>query len=229
MAVSGLDLQTLKKEVRNRLVEPSEGFFSDEEITRWINLAQVDIVRKTGVLKAVVTGDSLASVKEYSLPADFLNLLVMSYKIAGKWTRLKYYTIEEYWEKDDSIEGIPEYFSMLDSSFFLFPKPKDAITDVYRLVYLQAPQKMEAATDMPFSNNAILYPYHELIVLYATARGKEKEGELEEAIANHTQYQNELAFMRGELRDSQKHYRMKRSDYLTVNDSKNRVAFPNNY
>jgi len=229
MAVIALDLQTLKKEVRNRLVEPNEGFFSDEEITRWINLAQIDIVRKTGSLKAVLTGDSLASVKEYSLPSDFLNLLVMSYKVGGKWKRLKYYTIDEYWEKDDSIEGIPEYFSMLDSSFFLFPKPKDAITDVYRLVYLQAPQKMEAATDMPFSNNTILYPYHELIILYATARGKEKEGELEEAIANHTQYQNELAFMRGELRDSQKHYRMKRSDYLTASDSKNRVAFPDNY
>jgi len=202
MATS-LNFGALRTQVRVKLVESSEGFFEDSDIDTWINQAQLDIARETELLQGIFTGNITASDETYTLPDDCFSVIKAYYLLNGQYRELENYSEDEYFSKN-TLVSTPTHYLVWQDSLYLYPTPASAVTNGYRIRYCVMPSELTDTSDMPFLGYKRFYPYHKVIVLYAAARGKEKEGETQEALLLEQQYQAGLMKIKREVNGTQK-------------------------
>lgn len=193
-----MNFAELKNEVASRLEDTNFDNFTEAEIKRWLNLGQMDIVTKTDCLKSSATTDVTEDQREYTLSDDCIKILRITYND----DRLGCTSFEELdlndkdWMDDT---GTPTNYLKYKNEIWLYPLPDASKTDGLKIFYVEMPDDMSADADIPFNGRKSLYPYHELIVLYALMRAYQKDEKPAEARDAGGEYMLRLRLLRGEL------------------------------
>lgn len=174
---------------------------TDDDIIRWINEAQRDVVRHNGdLLQVKVTTDLVADQQEYSLPDDLLILQWVSFKPVGdtRYYRMKYYSpaeINEYidgWDSETE-RGTPKAFSIFAGNIIIWPVSNDSSTDALKIYYNRTPNDISTGgdeLDLPLV-------YHETLVNKVLQKAYELDENFEAAQYKNQETQQDLNIVRG--------------------------------
>lgn len=178
-----MTLAEMIADVRSRIAEASDTFFTDADITNWLNAAQMDVAAKLPndalmTLRAEATAESVAGTSCYPLPDDYLRWRGVVY--GGKPCRM--IGLEE----THAIEGgnvfwqpsMDEPMAYVWGQLRLYPPPaEDNISIVF--AYIKQPSAMSEATD----ECPLPAELHTAVVLHtcATAHAKDQNWEAMQA------------------------------------------------
>ena len=172
-------------QVRGELGEVNEGYFTDEHMSQWINLAQLDFARRTGLCKTSAQGKAVDGQQKYSLATDYLRME----KVFWQGRNLRF--LDEHQllviaDQDRLIEqGTPSHYYLrgaADSGLCLWlykvPNVTDGAGD-YSIVtwYHQAPPKLVSKADV----SIVPGRFHHAICTWAHRLGRIKRREMVEA------------------------------------------------
>ena len=165
-----MELSELITEVRSYIAEPEAGFITDTEITRWLNLAQYDVVNKTQCLQN--SADITESSGSFSLSSDAVRVKWVVYD----GDKLTYMPFVEYLNVDSRTDvGVVSHYAVKGNKIFTcYATSSGATITVY---YDEIPDELSASDDIPFNEEDRLVPFHNLLVLYAAYRAKLKARE----------------------------------------------------
>lgn len=204
-------LSQLISQTRTYLVEPLPSFFTDAEITQWLNDGQVDASIKLpadildSLMKIVplnsVIGQSDYVVEIASLSDPILRIFSVhlvnqatnKYHAARYMSQNEFSTITSNMNFVDSPAGdffVPLYRIVGKSSGLniqIFPVYTSVIAEAIKVFCIVAPSKMVNSNDFP-----LISPYDYCLPFYAAARGKEKEEEYQLAQNFQKQYTDAL-------------------------------------
>ena len=190
------------------------GAVTNTEKVRWFNNACLDMVRKTLCLKSYALWSIVADQRGYTkaemgatnyLMVDPEEGIVWQKSVDDDgnrdWVRLEATTTDwldknvgEGWRDDDNTGDPTRYFWYADpdegQKLGFNPIPDTAVStgDGFKMVYIPKPNVLEDDANEPFSLNAGLEPYHELIVTYALWKAKQKRGKFTQAREYRTEY-----------------------------------------
>lgn len=197
-AYAGLDLASLVDQVRSYVAEPSEGFLTRTEVVRWLNTAQMDFQSKTHYLTTSATTATVAFQQIYGLPDDYQRMQAVFYDggridvvnddeviaLAGKGNITSPGTPKAYFLRGTAVKEV---------CLHLWPVP-DTAGKTLLLWYEQKPNELIEDTDTSMFGSE----WHEALVLFAAARGKQKMRQIREAAQYRDQYQDYVneAFVR---------------------------------
>lgn len=144
---------------------------TDDDIKRWINDGQIQIVKHNdAALQATDFINIVANQSTYALSSNVMILRSLRYKLPGmlSFSALKYKNMQEF---DDSVDGwdgsayttgSPQFFTKYENNVVLFPTPNQSMTAGLKMLYNQTPPDVSDLSD-PLSLPLI---YHNTIVNY---------------------------------------------------------------
>lgn len=173
----------------------------DDDIIRWINDAQVEIVKKNdGALQKSGFINLVANQATYTLPTDMLILRSLRYKFSDmpSYLSLKYKNLQQFDETIDGWDGTgfsaghPIVFTMDEGKATLFPTPEQASTNGLKVLYNQTPTVVD---DL---NDALSLPliYHNTIVKYCMWQASLLDEDHEPAMMYQTNFQDDTQLLR---------------------------------
>jgi len=152
-----MKLADVKIRVKRQFGDESGVQITDEDIVRWANDAQRDIVmRNESVLQTIGTTNSVAGQQAYSFPADLLILRSIHYKREDadpafyKLRGMSYTEFDEYidgWEGTAYGPSHPIVYTTYADQIYLFPIPVSSGTDNIKIVYSRQPLELSSDTD----------------------------------------------------------------------------------
>lgn len=161
-------LTQLITQVRDEISEPTAGFWSDAEITRWLNRANYDLADAAGVESSASSTITTADGTEtYSLPSDFSLVEIVELVDSTnsyQFTMLSPMAVEERIED----KGSPSGYYVRNGSLYVVPRPDGVYT--LRLWYYRAGVTLVNDSDTPI----IPARFHDLIALFAIGEAKRK-------------------------------------------------------
>ena len=149
-------VQDVVTRVRRKFGDEAAVQITDDDIIRWINDAQVEIVKrnesalqKSGFINLVVNQST------YTLPADYLILRALRYKYSDmpSFSRLRYKSMAQFdetidgWDGTAFLTGHPVYFTVDEGSAILFPTPDQSSTNGLKVLYNRTPTNVAALPD----------------------------------------------------------------------------------
>lgn len=167
-----MNVQDIVTRVRRTFGDEAAVQVTDADVIRWINDAQIEIVKNNDqALQKSTTLDLVANQATYSLPADLLLLRSLRYKFTDmqSYQALIYKSVQQFDETMDGWDGSlysatnPVYFTMFEEKLTLFPTPDQAATGGLKLLYNQKPTDVTTVVD----NLALPLIYHNTVVRYA--------------------------------------------------------------
>lgn len=147
-------LSELRTEVYAQLAETS-GFYSNSEITQWLNDGVEDICLDIEPLARNATVNIVADTHEYALPCDIINVRFAMYGGTGEWVKLSECKYEDLfdnnsdWEDTTNLsnESVPSMFYWRGNIVGLYPIPGAALTAGLRIYYTYIPTEMSDDAD----------------------------------------------------------------------------------
>ena len=190
-----MTLAQLLEEFRIRIPLCTSTRVSDTILTRWLNEAQGIVCRKTGCLKTKSNCSTVANQSEYDTPTDILMIDpdggVQYYDTsATEYHKLQAVTMDwldqhvDDWRNADA--GTPTSYYRRGVVLGVYPKPNTSGDKIY-IHYWEDADDMSADGDIPFNDEPMLSPYHDILLLYALSKGQETSDEIKNA-----QYYKEL-------------------------------------
>jgi len=182
-------------EVRRLLHDASGNFYSDSELTDYINEARGHVVQDTGCLREVQTISTVANQEVYpysSLPEGNRTLDILNINVYWGNSRvpLRYLAWTDfnaqlrYWQ---NYRGVPIGFSIYgQKKIYLGPVPDQVYTLEIDTVMLPEPLISDNSIE------DIIAPYTEPIAWYAAYKAKYKEQSFGEAEIFKQQYQQQV-------------------------------------
>lgn len=161
-------LSDLISYVRAEISEPTPGFVSNDEVTRWLNRANYDLAdaagMESGTSQTITTSNG---TEAYSLNSDFG--LVEQVELIDQNDSTRYYSLIpiDISERVDS-KGTPRSYYILAGSLYLNPMPDGVYT--IRVWYYKVGATLVANTDTPI----IPSRFHDLLTLFAVSQAKRK-------------------------------------------------------
>jgi hypothetical protein len=151
--MAALQVQDVKTRVKRTFGDEAGVQVTDADILMWINDAQRNIVRDNdNVLPTVGTANVVAGQNNYTLPSDLYRVHTV------KWNgyNLKSLSWQDFntkfqgWESTDSLysQGQPTFYTLWQSSFYLFPTPSSALTSGLKIYYTRRPVDRVNDTDV---------------------------------------------------------------------------------
>lgn len=143
-----MNVQDVVTRVRRVFGDEAAVQVSNDDIIRWINDAQIEIVKKNdAALQKSNLIDLVANQSTYALPADLLIIRSLRYKYTDmlSFVSLKYRSMQQF---DDVIDGwdgslygtgSPYLFTMDEGRAILFPTPDRSVTNGLKVRYNQQP------------------------------------------------------------------------------------------
>ncbi len=167
---------------------------TDSDIFRWINAAQVEIVSKNDVLRAVGTTLSVKGQFEYNLDLSMSIHKIQSIQYNGSKLRyMSFQDAEKFIDSEDPnriSEGTPQIWFDWGSVIQLFPTPP-ASNDAIKIYYTPLPTDVSALTSpLSLPDN-----YYNRIVDYVMARAYEMDENFSGHQAKMGQFSDELLNM----------------------------------
>lgn len=121
---------------------------TDEDVLRWINDAQREIVMQAeDLLQTITTASTVANQQDYDVPANMFILRSLHFKSAGapSYTRLKNLSLQEFDEYIDGWDGTaytgqdPTVYCIYAGKIKLFPIPVSSGTDDLKIYFSRRP------------------------------------------------------------------------------------------
>lgn len=170
---------------------------TNEDIIRWINDGQIEIVKNNdSALQKTSFVDLVVDQATYTLPTDLLILRSLRYKFTDmlSFSYLRYKNMQEF---DDSIDGwdgsaygagSPMFFTMYEGNVILFPVPSESVTGGLKILYNQKP------TDVADLSDSIPLPliYHNTLVKYCMWQASLLDEDHEPALMYRSDFQNDI-------------------------------------
>lgn len=175
-------LAQARTDVRSRLDEATASFWSDTELTRWINEGQNDVARRSECLRATSDIAVTAGTQDYVAPTDLVRATAAEWRPTSSdqrfpLTYLDRHNADSIWGTSQSMtDGTPAIWTAWGypgtSTFTikLYPTPYEAGT--LRLYYYKLPTEVAADGDTLGVPNG----WEDLVVEYATMLAYRKDG-----------------------------------------------------
>lgn len=143
-AAATLRVSDVIRDVRRAFGDEDGVQIKDEDLVRWINDGQREIVSNNPILKAKATVSSVAGNNNYPLPADIYQIENLTYD--GK--RINGVGFEEGIARFGALTdgGDPYYWYMWGNELYLYPTPNTVKT--ITMYYTQAPAPVTGAGDL---------------------------------------------------------------------------------
>lgn len=147
---SSMKVSDVERYLKRTFGDESQVQLTDEDIYRWINAAQREILVTNKILKKLASTNLVAGTSEYQFPSlDILE--VQAIHVDG--TKMQFYSFQEaedYIIENDpqrSATGSPSLWYEWAGVFYLYPTPSSDITDGIKIYYVDAPSKVSSLTD----------------------------------------------------------------------------------
>jgi hypothetical protein len=174
---------------------------TDEDIIRWLNDGQIEIVKHNdGALQKTGLLNLIAEQSQYALPADLFILRSLRYKFSDmlSFGNLKYKNMQEF---DDSIDGWdgtaytsgnPMFFTRYENNIILFPIPNQSVVGGLKVLYNQKP------TDMVLTTDPLTLPliYHNTLLKYCLWQASLLDEDHEPALMYKGDFQADMGMLR---------------------------------
>lgn len=166
-----MNVQDIVTRVRRVFGDEAAVQIKDEDIIRWINDGQVEIVKNNeSALQTTDFIDLVANQSSYSLPTDLLMLRSLRYQFPSmqSYSALRYKNMQEF---DDSVDGWdgtaysvgnPVFFTVFENKAILFPTPETSNIDGLKVLYNKKPTDVTTLVD----NLSLPLIYHNTIWKY---------------------------------------------------------------
>lgn len=166
-----MNVQDVVTRVRRTFGDEAAVQVTDDDIIRWINDGQVEIVKHNDTaLQTTDFMDLVQGTSQYNLPDDLLVLRSLRYKYdsMSSFNRLTYKNMQQFDEEIDGWDGTvynestPYFFTIYENKVTLFPTPSESSVGGLKLLYNQKP------TDVTGLSDTLALPllYHNTIVKY---------------------------------------------------------------
>lgn len=166
-----MNVQDIITRIRRTFGDEAAVQVSDDDVIRWINDGQVEIIKKKEEALQVTSFVNLvANQASYTLPADLLQLRTLRYKYNDmlSFKVLKYASMQQFdeiidgWDGTFYTAGRPSIFTVYAGSVNLFPVPDTSVTSGLKILYSKQPTTIVTSAD------ALSLPlvYHNTLVKY---------------------------------------------------------------
>lgn len=144
---------------------------TDDDIIRWINDGQVELIKRNGeALQKTAFIDLVANQSTYTLPTDLLLMRTLRYKYSdmSSYSLVKYESMQQFDESVDGWDGTlytscyPKFYTMYEGKAILFPTPDQSNVQGLKVLYNQKPTDVVNTTD----TLALPLIYHNSLVRY---------------------------------------------------------------
>lgn len=143
----------------------------DADIIRWINDAQLEIVKRNdSALQETSFMDLVANQSTYTMPTTLLIIRTLRYKYTNmvSFNKIRYASLQQFDEIVDGWDGTafgvgaPIYYTMDKGQVILFPTPDQSATGGLKILHNKRP------TDVVLTSDALSLPliYHNSIFQY---------------------------------------------------------------
>lgn len=177
-----MNVQDVVTRVKRSFGDETGVQITDQDIIRWINDAQEEVVNANeGLMEATGTADIVQNQGEYDIPPDFS--VLRSLKFNGY--RLKSLSFAEFNEYIDGYSsnpstygsGIPEVFMVWNNKITVFPKPSTTLTAGLSIYYIRhAPTVVNLADSL-----SLPLAYHNSVVNYCLQQAYELDEDYQKA------------------------------------------------
>ncbi len=192
-----MNTQDVVTRVRRTFGDDAAVQVSDDDVFRWINDAQVSIVRyNEQALQATGFINLVANQSTYTLPTDLLLLRTLRWRFSSmdSYSRLAYKSQAQLDEEIDGWDGSaypagkPAFYTISDNTVVLFPTPDEAMTGGLKVLYSKKPVDVTALMD------ALSLPlvYHTTIVKYCLWQASLLDDDNESALMHQANFTNDL-------------------------------------
>ncbi|WP_331961469.1 hypothetical protein [Chitinophaga sp.] len=183
-------MQEVATRVKRTFGDESGVQVTDDDIIRWINDAQEEIVLSNeGLMETTAIAGVIQNQMEYDCPADLSLLRTLKYN----GFRLKPLSFNEFNEYIDGYEsstsapygpGTPEYFMVWDNKITLFPKPNETNASALKIYYVKHPLAVVTMAD----NLSVPLQYHKSIVDFCLQQAYELDEDTQKAVVKKNQF-----------------------------------------
>lgn len=196
-----MNVLQIQEYIKRQFGDESGVQVTDDDILRWINAAQRQIVlQNESLLEVTSVTNTIAGEQTYSLPVDLLKLRGIQYRSATdqSYFRLKGYSLAEFNEKVDGWDGAtdssePFAYTIYANEIQLFPLPSSAVTAGLKIYYNRTPVEVALTSDTP----ELPILYHDTIVKYCLQQAYEMDEDWD-AVGNKAQeVDREVNLLRG--------------------------------
>jgi len=196
-----MNVQDIVTRIRRTFGDEAAVQVTNDDIIRWINDAQVEIVKHNdGALQKSDLIDLVATQSTYVMPADLLLIRSLRYKFSDmlSFRALKYKNMQEF---DDSIDGWdgsaynngnPQFFTMYEGKVILFPTPEYSVADGLKVLYNQKPTDVVTVAD----NLALPLIYHNTVVKYCLWQASQLDEDHEPAQMYRADFQGDMNLLK---------------------------------
>lgn len=167
-------------DIRFRLNEPAENFWTDDELLTWANEGARDVARRLKCLRDVESIDTVVDQSEYDMPEDMIQAYRCEYRQSSSYiVPLEYaplLSMDDIWGVTRSNSGIPGWWSTDgypggQGRIVIFPAPSETIADGIRLYYYRLPRPIADVTD----DVEVPSGWEDLVSLYVEWNARRKE------------------------------------------------------
>jgi hypothetical protein len=167
-------------DVRSLINEENASFWSDTEITRWVNEGQLLLSSETGLLSSYYTktleASDIVNDREIRVNTDFIALDEGGLLYNGnKLDPISFQAIHNYHRNWKNETGTPTKYYMRGDLFGFYPKP--SVGDTVSYYGIERATELEA-TETPFNGDYRTVPFRVYIRDYAVGRCWYKKNEM---------------------------------------------------
>lgn len=202
-----MNVQDVITRIRRTFGDEAAVQIQDEDIIRWINDGQIEIVKNNeAALQRTGFIDLVTGVSQYTLPSDLLILRTLRYKYTNmlSFVALKYMNMQQFDESIDSWDGTlygnshPQIFTLFEGKATLFPTPDQDAVSGLKILYNQQPSDVVLITD----NLSVPLIYHNTIVSYCMWQASLLDEDHEPALMYKSTFQQDMQLVNNqETRD----------------------------
>ena len=172
-----MDVATMIADVRSRIDEDVEGYWTDVMLTRWLNEGARDVAYRLENLEDTETTATANSTEYYALPTDLLKIKRVQWdSIPLSWVNFPTLDkAESTGTPSTGVDGTPRNFYTWGDSIYLYPAP-NAIKNLI-VTYYKRPATLVNTTDTSEHPQEL----HPLIVIYAVGKALTRDEMYSEA------------------------------------------------
>lgn len=196
-----MQAQTLITDIRRELVEISASYWTDAELLRHINRAELDFVNKTRILEDTAQLSLVQGRLDYALPINWLSARAVFFKIVNsdgsfRWKRLYPANLEKMAQQNPNFintetdnQGTPSRYWIWNRSLWLDKAPDSDNSTYLLLFYKSKPISLTSASQEINLDDSL----SEAITAYVLSKAWAKEQEFDRADAHQLTYDRYVA------------------------------------
>lgn len=207
-----MNVQDIVTRVRRNFGDEAAVQLTDDDIIRWINDGQIEIVKNNqAALQKTDLIDLVAGTSQYVLPADLLLLRSLRYQYPDmlSFKAIIYKNMQEFdatidgWDGSAYSTGHPSFFTMYEGKAILFPTPDTSVTDGLKVLYNQKPADVSSLVD----SLSLPLIYHNTIYRFCMWQASLLDEDHEVGIMYQNTFQDDMGKLNGrENADPTEHY-----------------------